>query len=320
MTTHVSVLEVFANSTRTFKNSFYGLLITYIIGFIFAGSLTWAISAYYAIPWDFMHPEETIRLLPMLSPQAYRAIQILFVFCGFIFPIWQILIVKNNLFYSENRLWASLGHAFSKAILVVFGTFLLALFFVPLGYWVLTRYPEYGFYLPIVALCLTPFFINFYYGLILQEGTLPTVLRFSFGAAISGYIKTILAFVIFAIAEGLFTFLLFILFLVIQLITKFLFLPTFIIILTLLIIYIVLQGFTVVYFVEVCYAVSTEYESAQEKIRIKKENKRKAKDDIPQKYNKEGMLTLEEDKKSAKEEEKKENKTENKTDGKADAK
>lgn len=318
--THVSVFEVFANSTRTFRNSFRGLVFTYLIGFILFGVITWAIGAYYAIPWDLKRPWETINILPYLSMQAYIALYVVFAFFLFIFPIWQILIVKNNLFHGENRIWEALEHSVPKAILVVFGTLFLALFIGPIYYLVMTKYPAYMPYLPLGMAILTPFFVNFYFSLILQEGTMFKVFRFSLGAAVTGYFKTIISFVIYAVAEALFIFLLVILFLAVQLVVKFLMLPVFVLIVLLLLMYIFVQGFTIAYFVETCYAVSVEYESAQEDIRIKRDKKRKAKDDIPEKYNKEGMLTLEDDSKIAKAENKKENKAENKTDGKADAK
>lgn len=259
-----SILEIFSNSTITFRNSFWGLLATYWFALVVFCLISWIIGKYYAIPWDLTHPWETLSVLPLFSVKLSVILGLLFYLGGFILSVWQILVVKNNLFYGENRLVESLKQAFSKTILIIFCTLIISVFFIPVIYLLKDVLHVYIRFFPVIMLFCIPPFIIFYFGLILEEGKLKDIVFNSFVLAISSYFKTLFALLMFIIAEILLGIIFWVLFSLLKMTVVFLSVLVFIIMVCGPVMYIILHGFSVVYFVETYYAFAIDREGIPE--------------------------------------------------------
>lgn len=259
-----SILEIFSNSTITFRNSFWGLLATYWFALVVFCLISWIIGKYYSIPWDVTRPWETLIVLPLFSVKLSVILGLLFYLGGFILSIWQILVVKNNLFYGESRLTESFKKAFPKTILIIFCTLIISVFFIPVIYLLKDILPAYMRLFPVIMLFFIPPFIIFYFGLILEEGRLKDVVFNSFVLAISSYFKTLFALLMFIIAEILFGIIFGALFFLLKMTVIFLSVLAFIILVGVPIMYIILHGFSVVYFVETYYAFAIDREGIPE--------------------------------------------------------
>lgn len=265
-----SVLAIFSDSTITFRKSFWGLIATYWVAFLLLFAVSWVIGRYYALPWSPTEPWETLRLLPTMSYTAYVLFGLLLYFSSFVFSIWQVLVIKNNLFYDKSNLSSTFKEACLKTISVIFSSIILAIFFIPLLYLLVKMFHPYPKVLFVAILLFMPFFLIFYLGLILQEGRLKEVLSFSIRAALYGYLKTLCALVIFVIAEVLLMIICVVIFTILRMTILLLALSFFIILVSIPLMYVCLNCFAIVYFVETYYSVAIEYENRLEKIKINK--------------------------------------------------
>lgn len=265
-----SVFKIFSNSTVTFRKSFWGLLATYWFALLALVIVSLVVGKCYSIPWNLKNPLETIRLLQVMSTTAYAILGLLFYIGGFVFTIWQVLIIKNNLFDGESRLFPTFKESIGKAILISFCTLILLAIFVPLGLFIKEMFPVGLKFTPIIMLFFTPIFLIFYMGLILQEGKLKEVISFSFKAALYGYFNTLVAILIFILAETLVGLLLVGLFFFLRLAIIFTALSLFLIIIALPLMYLVLQCFAMVFYVETYYSVAVGYENMLEAAKAKK--------------------------------------------------
>lgn len=266
-----SVFEIFSNATTTFGRSFWSLMTTYWFALTLIVAVSWLIGQFYSLPWNIKNPLETIQLLPIMSPRAYTILGILGYIVGYVFSVWQVLIVKNNLFDLNNSVSTSFKESVPKTILITFCTLIIGIILFPTVFVIKQLFPFGLNLLPLVILLFAPIIIIFYLGLILEEGKLKDVIVQSLGSALTGYFKTLAALIIFVIGEILIAFILFGLFFLFRVVTLFMSFSVILLLITIPIMYVVLQSFAVVYFVETYYAVAVDYEARLTRPKKKKE-------------------------------------------------
>ena len=278
-----SVFEIFSNSTVTFGRSFWGLMTTYWFALTLVVLVSWGIGQYYELPWDIKNPFETIRLLPIMAPNAYTVLGILAYVVGYVFSVWQVLIVKNNLFDLKNSISMSFKESIPKTILITFCSLVIIMIAFPAIFLVKQLFPMGLHFIPFIILFLMPVISIFYLGLILGEGKLKDVIASSISIALTGYVKTLFAMIILGIAEVLIALLLFGMFFFLRIVTVFMSLSIILLIIAIPVMYVILQSFAVVYFVEIYYAIAVEYEYKLEHPKRKKKDDEEQKPKAPQK-------------------------------------
>lgn len=263
-----SMYKIVADTIGTFKRSFEGIVFTYLIIAGIFSLISWFLNKYLGIGLQDLKP---FIVLPTKISILYVLVLL---YIPIVLKIWQILVIKNNLFEGENRFDKAFDAAVLKSLLVICFTFPTLIFFALLTYLFVKVIPAYLPVLPFIMLVLLPIFIVFFMGLILEEGKIKSIIKKSYRAATFHYIRSLIALVVLAVLVTLFV--------LVYTSLTFTFLGLGILgsVLVLLsyifqaLMYVAIDGFIMCYFVEVFYAFAVEDEEKFDINTKAKENKK----------------------------------------------
>lgn len=264
-----SMYKIVLDTIGTFKRSFEGIVFTYLIiaGIFFL--ISWFLNKYFSIGLQDLKP---FIVLPTKISILYVLVLL---YIPIVLKIWQILVIKNNLFEGENRFDKAFDAAVLKSLLVICFTFPTLIFFALLTYLFVKVIPSYLPVLPFIMLVLWPIFIVFFMGLILEEGKIKIVIKKSFRAATFHYIRALISLIVLVVLVTMFVLI------YTSLTVTFFGLGILASALWLLIpalqalMYIAIDGFIMCYFIEVFYAFAVEDEEKFDINASAKEDKKK---------------------------------------------
>ena len=198
-----SFLELFVRAVSTFKNSFWGIVLTYCFAVPIAFVLHYIISSYLYTPWQQIGAHQPVHLSPFLV--ILTIIMIISNFYGSILlETWQTLVIKSNMFTGLSNLFESLKKSFLKAlqvclVLIVFILLYGLVAFITVNVPACAKKFFLLFLIPFI-----PFIMMLPICIILQDGKFINVLTNSITVCISNYFKIlgylILLFVMYIIA------------------------------------------------------------------------------------------------------------------------
>lgn len=289
-----SISKIISDAFATSRNSFKGVFATYMFVLGAFWLVSWTLYKYYFINIGDYQPFFNMSVkasLIYIAATVYGCVW---------FQVWQVLVIRNNLFYGESRLKQSFLQAAIKSLSVICFSVLQFILLALFVYLCIRVFPSYIVSLPFMLLMLMPLSVVFFIGLIVQEDKFLRVLKVSFRAALLHYIRTLVLSVVFVIIAIIFMsmiaiFLSFVLNLTVFLpVRLYAFNHVFRIVMIGLC-YIAFYNFSMSYFVEVFYAFAVEdemkYDSGKMEYEKDKERdynvKQTLESDVPQ-----GMVAL----------------------------
>ena len=240
MNTKKSINELIGDSFATLKESFWGLCATFCVLIFFAIVLVFLSKALNIPLKDMQHNPGN------LGPMAIL-INLFFALISLVLYIWQILIIKNNIFTATSQFGDALKAAFVKTPKVILVMVPMVVLFILI-------------LLPLITFLSYPFFIMIPLGIILQDTNLKSSLVNAFNTTITYYFQILLRL----LALVLLYILLMIPLIILGIVFGFTILrgPLFLFIaVAFLLLYVFMYAFTFCYFVEMYLDLATEEQS-----------------------------------------------------------
>ena len=180
-----NVIELANAALETFRASIWGIVATYWFFVVFIGIFSYISVKVFGIHYQVYY-QRSIYLGPTKT-----ALSIFFYLVGFLFVVWQILVIKSNTLNGVNELANSFKKAIPKTLKVLPITLLLTALFTIILF-PLMRIPQYGILIfQIASWLVSPFILMVFMGIILQDTPLKFTLKTAFATAWKHYFKII---------------------------------------------------------------------------------------------------------------------------------
>ncbi len=175
-----SITELLSDSFATFKESFWGIATTYLV------ALVLIIIAAVILPKSFF----TSMQQKGLSTDNIASSTISYIF-SLILMVWQTIIIRNNIFSGQSKLFEALKESFPKAFKFLLITFIIGIILVPV-FIIISDIKICAVLMPFFAIPALigglPFLLMITLGIILRDGNLKEIVISSFGVALNYFL------------------------------------------------------------------------------------------------------------------------------------
>lgn len=254
MNTKKSFLEILSSTISTFISSFWGIMGTWCFAIVATVAIHWIVAHIFNIPVNTFD-KNSFRNLPLTTPVIILAI---FNIClTVLLFIWQVLVIKNNIFIGVSDLFPALKKACSKSLKVFAILAILFTIFIIVGMLVVKTFSLHPSGIKIITAVLGLLFaplVMLPVGVILHDTKFVNAITKAFGICFSHYFRILGFFILFFVMYLILIALIMIIFFIF----KFLLILLFVVIMILaMLFYFTVYSFYTCFFVELYLDLAT---------------------------------------------------------------